>query len=114
MVQTYGTMYYVKNMKDAVTFHTTVLGMAPTMESPEWTEFNMNGHKMCLHIQREDGQTYPDNGILIVKRDGLKSLFESMKNDKINVFGLHEIYPGAWTFDYKDKDNNIVSFHGSP
>ncbi len=51
---------------------------------------------------------------MIINHDGIKALFESMKGDKLNVFGLHEVHPAAWSFHLKDNSQNEVSFYGKP
>lgn len=109
----YGTMYYVTNMKQAVEFYRKKLGLSPTSESPEWTEFDMGGHKLCLHATRPE-ESPPLNGVLIFSADDVKKKFEKLKTDGLNVFGLHEIYEGAWTFHMRDHDGNEHSFYGSP
>lgn len=110
---TYGTMYYVDSMSQAVSFYKSVLGTAPAHESEDWTEFDFAGHRLCLHAKRK-GETYPQNGILIFEHDGIKSHFEKMKADGLQVFGLHEVHPGASTFHLKDAFGNEVSFYGKP
>lgn len=112
MKSTYGTMYYVNDMKQSVAFYKT-LGGAPTYESDSWTEFDMSGHRLCLH-SKTPGQTHPENGILIMNHDGVNSLFEKMKGDGFNVFGLHVIHPGASSFHFKDNSSNELSFYGKP
>lgn len=109
--KTYGTMYYVDDMAQSVQFYKANLGLTPTYESPEWTEFSVGGHNLCLH-QKTKGETYTPNGVLIFSFDGVKSLFEKMKNEKQNVFGLHEVHPGHWSFHFKDLSNNETSIFG--
>lgn len=113
MKTTYGTMYYVNNMKESVAFYKKTLGATAGYESDSWTEFDFGGHRLCLHA-KTDGEQYDANGILIFNHDGVKTLFESMKNDGLNVFGLHEVHPAAWTFHMKDASLNEVSFYGKP
>ena len=113
MKTTYGTMYYVSDMKQSVEFFKTNLALKPSYQSEDWTEFAVGEHRLCLHIKRS-GEKASENGILIFSHDGIKNLFEKMKNDQLNVFGLHEIHPGAWTFHVKDANQNEFSFHGSP
>ncbi|MCB0367513.1 MAG: hypothetical protein H6624_02415 [Bdellovibrionaceae bacterium] len=113
MKSTYGTMYYVDNMTDAVSFYKKTYGAEPTYESSDWTEFDFAGHKLCLH-GKADGQSYDANGVLIFNQDGIKGLFEKRKGDGLNVFGLHEIHPEGWTFHIKDNSGNELSFYGKP
>jgi predicted enzyme related to lactoylglutathione lyase len=108
---TYGTMYYVDDMEKAVSFYKGAFGIQPGYESKEWTEFPMNGHNLCLHEKRA-GETYTPNGVLIVKKDGVKNLFEKMKGDGFNVYGLHEIHDNTWSFHFKDGSQNEVSIYG--
>lgn len=112
MSTTYGTMYHVADMKAAVDFYKK-LGLEAGYQNENWTEFEIGGHNLCLH-SKAPGQTYPENGILILNRDGIKALFNSMKNDGYNVFGLHEVHPEAWSFHLKDQDNNEISYYGKP
>lgn len=112
MKSTYGTMYYVDDMTKSVAYFRG-LGLTVGHESPDWTEFDLSGHQLCLHA-KSPGETYPANGILIIAADGIKELFEKMKGDNHNVFGLHQVHPEAWTFHLKDANNNELSFFGKP
>lgn len=111
--KTYGTMYYVDSMKDSVNYYKKTLGAKAVYESDYWTEFDFAGHKLCLHA-KNPGEPYDANGLLILSHDGIKALFESMKADGVNVFGLHEVHPAAWTFHIKDNANNELSVYGAP
>ena len=114
MIQsTYGTMYYVDDMKKSISFYKSNLGITPTYESPEWTEFSVGGHNLCLHA-KNPGETYTANGVLIFSVDGIKNLFEKMKQEDLNVYNLHEVHPEAWTFNLKDLSGNEVSLYGKP
>lgn len=114
MIQkTYGTMYYVADMKASVNFFKKTLGLTPSMESDDWTEFAVNGHNLCLH-GKDNARAISPNGVLIFSLDNIKSQYERMKGDGLNVYGLHEIHPEGWTFHMKDKDQNEFSFYGKP
>lgn len=113
MKKTYGTMYYVNEMSASVTFYKRSLGINPTFESSDWTEFDLSGHKLCLHSKKAD-QEFPTNGILILEVDGIKALYQNMLGDGHKVFGLHEIHPAAWSFHFKDINDNELSFYGKP
>lgn len=108
---TYGTMYYVQDMKSAVQFYSGKLGIAATHESPEWTEFDVGGHKICLH-KKESGKTYAGNGILIFNYDGVKGLYDKAGRDGLSVSGLHEVHPGHWSFNVTDCCGNETSVYG--
>lgn len=113
MKSTYGTMYYVDDMKKSVEFYKKTIGATATYESDAWTEFNLSGHNLCLHSKRA-GEKYDTNGVMIINAEGIQTLFNQMKNDGLNVFGLHEVHPGAWTFHMKDLSSNELSFYGKP
>lgn len=113
MKSTYGTMYYVDDMRRAVAYFKKLLGGKPRYQSAEWTEFAIGGHGLCLHA-KERGQKYRPNGVLIVNVKGVKALSDKFKRQKLNVSGLHEVHPGAWTFTLKDPSGNELSFYGAP
>jgi catechol 2,3-dioxygenase-like lactoylglutathione lyase family enzyme len=109
--KTYGTMYYVDDMNKAVAWYKGTLGLKPGYESSEWTEFTVGEHNICLHNKRP-GETYRENGVLILSFEGVKDLFAKMKNEGLDVFGLHEVHPGHWTFHINDEHRNELSIFG--
>lgn len=111
MKTTYGTMYYVDQMNEAVEFYKKTLGLTPTYSSDFWTEFSLGEHRLCLHAKHPD-EKYDANGVMIISYDGVNQLFETMKKDGYNVFGLHEVHPGHSSFHFKDNHNNELSFFG--
>jgi hypothetical protein len=111
MNSTYGTMYYVNDMKKSVAYFRKLLGVKPRFESPEWTEFAIGAHALCLHDKGRGSKTRP-NGVLIVNAKGLKALFGKFKKRKLDVSGLHEVHPGTFTFTLRDPSGNEVSFYG--
>jgi catechol 2,3-dioxygenase-like lactoylglutathione lyase family enzyme len=113
MRSTYGTMYYVDDMKKSVAYFKKLLGLKPGYQSAEWTEFPIGKHHLCLHAQGHGAKTRP-NGVLIVDAKGVKALFEKLRKARHRVFGLHEVHPAAWTFTLADPSGNELSFYGSP
>src|SRR5689334_8882828 len=113
MKNAYGTMSYVDDMRKSVGTFKKLLGSKPAFESPEWTEFSIGGHRLCLHAKARGGK-YRPNGVLIIKAKGVKKLFDGLQRKKFDVFGLHEVHPGAWTFGMKDGSRNELSFYGAP
>ncbi len=110
---TYGTMYYVNDMKRAVNQYKSKFGLNPTHESDGWTEFSVGGHNICLHAVAQ-GQQSNGKGILIFNFDGVKDLYEKMGREGIKVSSLHEVHPGASTFHMYDDDGNEFSVYGRP
>jgi hypothetical protein len=113
MKSTYGTMYYVDDMKKSVVYFAKLLGRKPRFESPEWTEFAIGSHALCLH-QKGRGTKPRPNGVMIVNARGVNALFEKSKKKKLDVFGLHEVHPGASSFTLRDPSGNEISFYGAP
>ncbi len=112
MKSTYGTMYYVDDMKKSIAYYKKLLGIKPAFESPEWTEFRIGDHGLCLHAK--GGKRTRPNGVLIVNAKGVKALHRALKRKKHRIDGLHEVHPGAWTFTLTDGSGNEVSFYGAP
>ena len=113
MKKTYGTMYYVDDMKASVAWFARLLKAKPRYASAEWSEFAVGAHALCLHAKGK-GTRHRPNGVLIVSVDGVKKLFETLKKRRLGVSGLHEVHPGAWTFDLEDPSGNQLSFYGAP
>ena len=111
MKSAYGTMYYVDDMKKSVAYFKKLLGVKPRFQSPDWTEFPVGAHGLCLHAKGRGGKPQP-NGVLIVSVKGVKALFEKLKKQKLDVFGLHEVHPGNLTFSLRDPSGNELSFYG--
>lgn len=112
MKSAYGTLYYVDDMKKSVAYFKALLGAKPRFASPEWTEFAVGEHALCLHAKGKGGKTRP-NGVLIVNVKGVKALFAKL-GKKLDVAGLHEVHPAAWTFTLTDPSGNELSFYGPP
>lgn len=111
MKTAYGTMYYVDDMKASVAYFRKLLGVKPRFQSAEWTEFPIGTHGLCLHAKEAAAKPSP-NGVLIVSVKGVKALFEKLKKQKLDVFGLHEVHPGRTTFSLRDPSGNELSFYG--
>ena len=111
---TYGTMYYVKDMAAAVRLYTEKLGLKPAYESPEWTEFPVGGHSLCLHSTK-GAKAITTNGVLILHVDGIVALIERLKAQGVKVLSEPaEVHPGAWGAQIADADGSAVSFYEGP
>jgi catechol 2,3-dioxygenase-like lactoylglutathione lyase family enzyme len=109
---TYGTMYYVKDMKKSVEWFSSRLGLKPDHESKDWTEFHLGGHALCLHLAKKD--PYPANGSLILHVGDIKGIVASLKKAGATVEEPHEVHPGAWAADVRDPDGNVLSVYEGP
>jgi catechol 2,3-dioxygenase-like lactoylglutathione lyase family enzyme len=110
---TYGTMYYVRDMKKSVSYFKELFGAEPLFESPEWTEFGFNGHSLCLHLANsEDTLKMGKGGILITKVKGVHAQVERLKAKGVEFLGdVHEVYPGAYSANFTDPDGNLYSLY---
>ena len=110
---TYGTMYYVSSMEKAVKYYREVFGATPTFESAEWTEFNLDGHRLCLHISDPDRDlTESGGGILITSVENIKDLVPRLKDKGVEfIRDVLEVHPGAYAADFKDPAGNVVSLY---
>lgn len=112
VIGTYGTMYYVRDMKKAVAFYRDQLGMSPAMESEFWTEFKPgNGPSLCLHYIPENEKNPVERAaILILQVKGVRETLSQMKANGVEIFkDLTEVCPGSYAFDFIDGSGNIVS-----
>lgn len=110
---TYGTMYYVTDMKKAVAFYRDAVGMKPGYESEYWTEFKMDGgHSLCLHWLEPGQKAKSPGGILIIRVKGIRETVNALRGKNIEFLGdIHEVHPGAYSADFRDSEGNIVSLY---
>ncbi len=105
----YGSLYYVADMAKSVSYYKDMFNLTPTMESPEWTEFNLNGHTLCLHGVRE-GTKIDGKAILITKVKGLDSVVAELKKRGVEFKGdIHQVCEGGFAADFVDPSGNTIS-----
>lgn len=108
---TYGTMYFVKDMKAAVVLQREKLGFKPSYESEHWTEFSFNGHSLCLHWS-DSPEDLKKGGILIIRVSGLNEWQKHLKDHGVDVSKeITEVSPGAYSLNYRDLDGNTYSLY---
>jgi len=111
---TYGTMYYVTDMPKTIAFFKEKMGLKPLFEDPEWTEFSINGHSLCLHPIEDNEKSLPKSS-LIIHVEGIAGLVADLKAKGVaGVSGPHEIHPGSYHAQFNDPDGNIVSLYEGP
>ncbi len=107
---TYGTMYYVRDMQKSVQFYKDLYGKNPVFESPEWTQFDLNGSSICLHGVGE-GQEIDGKGMLIHSVKGLKDAIPALKAMGVEfVKDYHEVCENGFAVDVRDPSGNVISF----
>lgn len=110
VIGTYGTMYYVKDMAKTVEFYKKSLKLKPAYESPEWTEFNLGGPSLCLHLA--GGPNEFVNASLIIHVEGIRQYVEDLKAAGVKVTTeVHEVHPGAFAADFRDPSGNVVGLY---
>jgi predicted enzyme related to lactoylglutathione lyase len=105
----YGSMYYVSDMKKAVDYYKNVFDLTPTMESPQWTEFDWNGHTVCLHAAAP-GAKVDGKAIFIAKVKGLTEVVKELKSRGVEFLGeIHNVCEGGYAADFRDPSGNQIS-----
>lgn len=105
----YGTMYYVNDMKKAVTYYSDMLNLKPESESEGWTTFDLGGHRMCLH-SLAPGQTTDGKAILITNVTNLEGMVSELKKRGVEfVQEVKQVCEGGYAADFRDPSGNIVS-----
>lgn len=115
---TYGTMYYVTDVPKTAQWFKERLGVKATFESPDWTEFSVAGHSLCLHKAGKDAtgkEGKPNNTSLILHVDGLRPMVEGLKAKGVTFQAdVHEVHPGAYAATFVDPDGNLVGLYEGP
>lgn len=110
---TYGTMYYVKDMKASVSLFKNTLGLSPHFESDDWTEFSINGHSICLHSTGPK-TPFKAGGTLIMRVTNIREVVSDLKKRDLRLGEVHEVHPGAFAADFTDSDGNSYSLYEGP
>ena len=106
---TYGTMYYVTDMKKTVQYYKEVFNLTPEYESAGWTEFKMGDHRLCLHSAGEN-HTPTGKGILITEVTGLDTMVAELKKRGVEfVSDVQSVCDGGYAADYRDPSGNTLS-----
>lgn len=105
----YGSLYYVTDMAKSVQYYKDMFNLTPTMESPEWTEFSLNGHTLCLH-GLEPGKKSDGKAILITKVKGLDNVVAELKKRGVEFEGdIKQVCDGGFSADFRDPSGNLIS-----
>lgn len=110
---TYGTMYFVKDMKKSVDWFKSKLGVKPDFASEQWTEFPLGGHSLCLH-QADPKHNQAANGTLILHVEGIREMVSRIKSVGAKATEPREIHPGALGAEITDPDGNVLSLYEGP
>ncbi|MEK6775072.1 MAG: VOC family protein [Bdellovibrionota bacterium] len=106
---TYGTMYYVHNMKKSVQYYKDNFNLTPEDETPEWTTFSLNGHRICLHLINEN-HSPEHNGVLIANVSNLEGVVSELKKRGVEFISeIKNVCEGGYAADFKDPNGNVLS-----
>lgn len=108
----YGTMYYVQDMNKAKDFYQQSIGLKPRFESEDWTEFELgDGTALCLHKIKDQSPFIP-GGALIVNVEMIQEKVNQLKKEGVEFLrGVFEVFPGAFSADFKDPSGNLISLY---
>lgn len=106
---TYGTMYMVRDMKKSVAYYKDMMNLTPEEESDSWTTFNLNGHRICLHLAEANAEI-DGKGVLITNVKGLEAVVAEMKSRGVEfMMDIHQVCEGGYSADFKDPSGNVLS-----
>ncbi|MGE0763693.1 MAG: VOC family protein [Bdellovibrionales bacterium] len=105
----YGSMYYVRDMQKAVQYYKDMFDLKPISESPGWSEFDWNGHKVCLHLA-EPSAEIDGKAIFIAKVKGLTGIVAELKKRGVEFSkDIHSVCEGGYAADFRDSSGNLLS-----
>lgn len=111
-VGSYGTMYYVRNMKKSVAMYAKKFGLKATFSSEFWTEFDVKGTKICLHLADKSMKKFP-GGVMILNVKGMTALIAKLKKSGVKFSSKpHNVHGDDFTVDFYDLDKNLVNLYG--
>lgn len=107
---TYGTLYYVRDMKKAVAFYREQVGLTPLMESDGWTEFSLAGHSLCLHAMGDKVVTAGATQ-LIMQVDDIQKVVGRLKEKRVTFTSEINSTGCGFCAEFKDVDGNAVGLY---
>lgn len=108
----YGTMYYVQDMKKAKSFYQNAIGLTTRFENENWTEFDLgDGTALCLHQMKPESPKIL-GGALIVNVEKIQEKVNALKKEGVEFLReVAEVHPGAFSADFRDPSGNLISLY---
>lgn len=111
---TYGTMYYVRDMKKSIAFYRDTIGLKPRFEDEHWTEFELAGHALCLHPIGEK-KVVPGNTMLIIEVGDIHAEIARLKESRVEFSkGIDDLGEHGLCTEFRDLDGNMISLYQRP
>jgi predicted enzyme related to lactoylglutathione lyase len=98
----------VTDMSRAVAFYRDVLGLPPTLVTPGWSQFDLEGISLGLHpVYQGSSGPGPGGWSLGLECESLKALAEKLSAAGHEQSGPHDV-PGGAVITFADPDGNPV------
>jgi catechol 2,3-dioxygenase-like lactoylglutathione lyase family enzyme len=106
-------VFYVRDMRRAVSFYRDTLGLEVARESDGWTTFHTGACTLALHASehREPGRAEPDPTFLVSDATAERA---RLAVAGVDVTELREPVAGVQVFDARDPDGNRFSLESRP
>lgn len=110
-------MFFVTDMARAQEFYGQKLGLTAAYQSDEWSEFQLDGFKLALHVSTEAQRVNPRAGehapTLIFAADNLQAQHQSLIEQGVQASPLVLVAEYGDTVgvstDFRDPDGNALS-----
>ncbi|MBS1704840.1 MAG: VOC family protein [Armatimonadetes bacterium] len=98
-------------MDRSVNYYTELLGQAPAMVSPHWSEFELDGGtKLGLHGGRHGEDRGVNNWVLCLATPDMKATLARLKEHGIEMEGHFDQTPSGLLATFHDPDGNVIQF----
>jgi predicted enzyme related to lactoylglutathione lyase len=94
----------------AIAFYKEQFGLSARVESPEWTEFDVNGHGICLHLA-DPNEQFSAEGILISNVKDINGVIKTLRSNGVEINDAHEVCPGAFSACFRTPDGHKLSLY---
>ncbi|MBI3891499.1 MAG: glyoxalase/bleomycin resistance/dioxygenase family protein [Candidatus Wallbacteria bacterium] len=111
---TYGTMYYVKDMKKSIAFFKDQIGLHPKFEDEGWTEFDLGGPSLCLHPVGDKKIAIGSTQLIILVGDIQKEVSRLKEKKVVFPNDIMDMGEHGICAEFVDPDGNPLSLYQPP
>ena len=105
--------YSVANMDRAIKFYETTLSLSPVFKGPNWSEFQINGHRIALY---KNSKPIINRGgaIIYFLANPIEKTIGDLKSKGVQFIKELKIFHYGKLAEFLDSEGNILGLYEPP